>query len=84
LITGEINRILRELNKPPGDEKNKEENRQFYSLSRLESGATRDSLSVSEGHISLSRKGSMQDMGSWQPEPEEFPTHGTLFLNLID
>ncbi|KAJ3344836.1 hypothetical protein HDU91_007537, partial [Kappamyces sp. JEL0680] len=72
LITGEINRILRELNKPPGDEKNREENRQWNSLSRIESGVTRDSLS--DGHLSLSRKTSMAEMGTWQDPDEFLPT----------
>lgn len=69
LITGEINRIIRELSKPASDEKNKEENRQWNSLQRLES-AGRDS--GSEGHLSLSRKGSMAEMTPFD-NMEDFP-----------
>lgn len=83
LITGEINRILRELSKPPGDEKNREENRQWNSLSRLESSITgRESLS--DGHISLSRKGSAVEMSTLQDNVEDFPTHGIVVLQVLN
>lgn len=76
LITGEINRILREMNRPAGDEKNREETRQWHSLSRLESTLGRDSLVGSETQISLSRKGSAVEMGGLS-EFEDFPMRGT-------
>ena len=72
LITGEINRILREMTKPAVDEKSKEENRQWSSMSRLES-LGRESNTGSEGHLSLSRKGSAAEMGGGYSEFENFP-----------
>ncbi len=75
LITGEINRILREMTKPASDEKNREETRQFYSMSRLE-GMGRDSVTVSDSYYSLSRKGSSVEMGL---EFDNFPERGILY-----
>jgi WNK lysine deficient protein kinase len=77
LITGEINRILREMTKPAVDEKNREEVRQWNSLSRLE-GIGRESTAGSEGHLSLSRKGSIAEMGGLYNEFENFPERGVL------
>jgi hypothetical protein len=75
LITGEINRILRELNRPAGDEKDREETRQWNSMSRLDSNNNvRDS--ISDGHLSLSRKGSVVEVGGWQQDFEDFPAQG--------
>ena len=73
LITGEINRILRELNKPAGDEKNTEETRQWNSLSRLQS-LGRDSTT---SDTSLSRKGSIAEMGGMFSE-SDIPERGTI------
>lgn len=81
LITGEINRILRELNRPAGDEKNREETRQWNSMSRLDSN-NNVRESISDGHLSLSRKGSMAEMGGWQQDFEDFPAQGKKFIDI--
>lgn len=77
LITGEINRILRELTRPAGDEKNREETRQWNSLSRNESSNAVARDSISDGHLSLSRKGSMVELGGGsQQDFDDFPAQG--------
>ncbi|KAI8901622.1 kinase-like domain-containing protein [Globomyces pollinis-pini] len=81
LITGELNRIIREITKPATDDKNREENRQWTSLNSLPRPdsinresvtANRDSATANEGHLSLSRKTSTVDVNS-QFDFEDFP-----------
>jgi hypothetical protein len=69
---------LRELNRPATDDKHLEENRQWNSLSRMES-LGRDSLPGSEGHLSLSRKNSSSQI--WDDIEFDIPIIGTLYIN---
>ncbi|KAI8929859.1 kinase-like domain-containing protein [Entophlyctis helioformis] len=76
LITGEINRILREMSRPAANEdKNREENRQpgWNSLPRTGTGlqemrAAADMTGI-EPHYSLSRKGSHVDVTELEDLP---------------
>jgi hypothetical protein len=79
LITGEINRILREMKKPAGEEKNREEVRQWNSLSRMESMGRDSTVSNSEGQLSLSRKGSTAEIGGIYSDFDNFPERGICF-----
>ena len=87
LITGEINRILREMVRSSvSEDKNREEHKQGWSTLPRSSDVERleprwNSLSrlssesarpEFEGHPSLSRKGSMAEFNEF----EDFPVHG--------
>jgi WNK lysine deficient protein kinase len=80
LITGEINSILRELNRPAADEKNLEEKRQWNSLSRMESLGRDSNSQFSEGHISLSRRNSYSDI--WNDADNDFPMIGRIIFDV--
>ena len=57
-ITGEINKIIREMNKPTEDS-NREEAKQWHSLSRIE--GRNSQTNVLSDVTSLSRRQSVQD-----------------------